>query len=105
GSNAMGRVGATFAEALLQVFGLDSLLVPLVFGAVGWQRFRRRSAAASYGGLLGYTLLLPSLCALLHLMYREVAFGGENFPPGGFVGAVIAGGLRALLNGPGALVV
>jgi len=103
--NWMGRVGATLAEALLQIVGIAAFLVPLVLGAVGWQRFRGGSVAASYGRLLGYALLLPSLASVLDLLYRDIAIGGDTFAPGGIVGSLVAGLFRALLNRPGALVV
>ena len=63
--NWTGSVGGTIAEALLQLFGVAALLVPVVLAGIGWNRFRGRSAVRSYGGLIGYAVLIPSLCALL----------------------------------------
>ncbi len=105
-SNWMGRVGATLAEALLQIFGLASFFVPVVLAAVGWNRFRGRSVGESYGQLAGYAVLVPSLCALLDSSYRPVRYGGtQGIAPGGWTGEVFAGALRALLNPAGAVLV
>ena len=103
--NWMGSAGGTLAEALLQVFGLSALLLPVVLAGVGWSRFRGRSAARSYGTLVGHAVLVPSLCSLLDTLYRPILYGGESFPPGGMLGAWCADGLRAVLNNPGALAV
>lgn len=102
--NWMGSAGGTLAEALLQVFGLSALLLPVVLAGVGWSRFRGRSAARSYGTLVGHAVLVPSLCSLLDTLYRPILYGGESFP-GGMLGAWCADGLRAVLNNPGALAV
>jgi S-DNA-T family DNA segregation ATPase FtsK/SpoIIIE len=100
--NAIGRVGATLAEVLLQVVGLAAFLVPLVLAMTGWTRFRGKSAASSYGRLLGRLVLLLTLATLLDLLFGYVRFGGETFPAGGYLGGRIAGGLVALLSPLGA---
>jgi S-DNA-T family DNA segregation ATPase FtsK/SpoIIIE len=100
--NWIGRVGATLAEILLQVFGIGSFLVPVILAMTGWTRFRGRSAAASYGRLLGRLVLLLTLATLLDLLFGYVRFGGEIFPAGGYFGTRVAGALTALLSPLGA---
>jgi S-DNA-T family DNA segregation ATPase FtsK/SpoIIIE len=101
-ANAIGRVGATLAEVLLQVVGLGAFLVPVVLAMTGWTRFRGKSAASSYGRLLGRLVLLLTLATLLDLTFGYVRFGGETFPAGGYLGSRVAGGLVALLSPLGA---
>ena len=102
-ANWTGRVGATLAELLLQLLGTAAFLVPVVFGVTGWNRFRGKSVAASYGWLLGLLALIASLATLLDLLYVSIGYGGEIFPAGGYVGAKLAGLLTALMNPLGAI--
>jgi len=102
-ANWIGRVGATLAELLLQLLGTASFLVPAVLAITGWNRFRGRSVASSYGRLVGLLALLASLATILDLLYGAIRYGGEIFSAGGYVGARIALGLTALMNPLGAM--
>jgi S-DNA-T family DNA segregation ATPase FtsK/SpoIIIE len=101
-ANWIGRVGATLAELLLQLLGTASFLVPVVLAVTGWNRFRGRSIASSYGRLVGLLALLASLATMLDLLYGSIRYGGETFSAGGYAGARIAGGLTAMMNPLGA---
>src|SRR5262249_25728689 len=57
-SNWIGRVGATLSELLLQLLGTAAFLVPVVLAITGWNRFRGRSIASSYGRMLGLLALV-----------------------------------------------
>jgi len=100
--NWFGRIGATLAESLLQLFGVSALLVSGLFVVVGWMRFRHFDTSLGWARLSGYAALVLALCSLLDLLYVEVGFGGETFAAGGYVGLKLAGGLRTLLGGFGA---
>src|SRR6266850_609377 len=102
-ANWTGRVGATLAELLLQLLGTAAFLVPVVLAVTGWNRFRGKSAASSYGRLLGLLALIASLATLLDLLYVSIGYGGEIFPAGGYVGAKLAGLMTALMNPLGAI--
>ena len=102
-ANWAGRVGATIAELLLQLLGTASFLLPVVLAITGWNRFRGKSAASSYGRLLGLLALVASLATLVDLMYGSMRYGGEIFPAGGYVGSKIASFLTALMNPLGAM--
>src|SRR5512143_838141 len=66
--NFIGPFGAFLAELLVaQLFGLASLLLPLVLGLVGWKLFWCRPIEAPYTKLVGNLLLLVSLAGLLSL--------------------------------------
>jgi len=103
GSNWTGRVGATLAEALLQLVGVAAFLVPIVLGFVGWNRFRGRGMVASYGRFLGHLVLLLSLGSLLELLYGWIEYGGDTFRAGGYLGWRLASVFRALFATPGAV--
>jgi len=102
-ANWTGRVGATLAELLLQLLGTAAFLVPAVLAVTGWNRFRGKSVASSYGWLLGLLALIASLATLLDLLYVSIGYGGEIFPAGGYVGAKLAGLMTALMNPLGAM--
>ena len=102
-ANWTGRVGATIAELLLQLLGTAAFLLPVVLAITGWNRFRGRSAASSYGRLLGLLALVASLATLVDLLYGSIRYGGEVFPAGGYVGTKIASLLTALMNPLGAI--
>jgi S-DNA-T family DNA segregation ATPase FtsK/SpoIIIE len=100
--NWFGRIGATLAEALLQLFGVAALLMACLAVGAGGLRLRRLSASFGWSRLLGYSALVLALCSLLDLLFATVVFGGQTFPAGGYVGAKLAGALGALLGGFGA---
>ena len=68
--NFIGPVGAFFAELLIpQLFGMASVLIPLVLGVLGWKLFWCRPIEAPYTKCAGLTLLLVSLTAFLSLAF------------------------------------
>lgn len=101
--NWIGRVGATLAEALLQLFGVAAFPLPFLFAAVGWNRVRPPEGGVSWGRVLGYATLGLALCALLDLLYGPLLYGGLRFEAGGYVGSALAAALRAVLATTGAL--
>ena len=102
--NWVGRVGATMADALLLLFGTTALLVPALLLYLGWNRLARRDAGLPLGKLAVFVVLGLFLGALVDLLFDAIVWGGVSFPPGGVVGAAIAGAQQALLNRPGALI-
>jgi S-DNA-T family DNA segregation ATPase FtsK/SpoIIIE len=102
--NWMGRVGATMAEAIVQLFGAASFLLPFAMGIFGWSRLRPGRKEISWARVAGYGTLALSLCALLHLLYDPIVYGGDSFKPGGYLGSEVAGVLVAMLNTVGALI-
>ncbi|HKQ61284.1 MAG TPA: DNA translocase FtsK 4TM domain-containing protein, partial [Candidatus Polarisedimenticolaceae bacterium] len=98
--NWIGRFGATVAEALLQLFGTASFLLPALAAVLGGERLRQRGPALRRLG--GFALLTLALAAMLDLVYPGIHYGGDDFPAGGYAGARLAGLARGLLNVPGA---
>jgi S-DNA-T family DNA segregation ATPase FtsK/SpoIIIE len=100
--NRMGRVGASFSELLLQLFGLPAFLLPVFLVAAAWNRFRDK-ARISYGRILSQGVLLLSLCALMDLAWDRDAYGGEVFHSGGYLGDRLGGLLTTLMGSVGGL--
>src|SRR5512143_1847558 len=66
--NFIGPFGAFLAEMLIpQLFGLSSLLLPIVLGLLGWKLFWCKPIDAPYTKAVGNLVLLVSLAGLLSL--------------------------------------
>ncbi|MGH9903804.1 MAG: DNA translocase FtsK 4TM domain-containing protein, partial [Pyrinomonadaceae bacterium] len=101
--NWAGVIGAYVSAELFQTIGLAAYLLPVLLLAVAWRRFRTRHIHAPLSRVAGLTTLLLASSALLDLFSVPVPFD-SNFRPGGFLGALVAGGLRDGLNTVGASV-
>ena len=95
--NWIGPVGAYGADMLFQIFGFAAFLVPAAFLVLGWRWLCSRIIDSQVATLVGYGLLLLSLPALISLLSFIPAVRGA-IPPGGFVGALVSGGLLSSLN-------
>jgi len=101
--NWIGRVGATLAEAYLQIVGAAAFTLPFLLGLAGWTLLRPSRESVRYTRAIGYTALALCLCALLDLLFRPIVYGGDVFDPGGYVGLRVASVLRSVLNTIGAV--
>src|SRR3989475_4284141 len=95
--NWIGPVGAYGADLFFQIFGFAAFLLPAAILVLGWRWFRSRAIDSQVATLAGYGLLLLSLPALISLLSFIPAIRGA-IPAGGFVGALVSGGLLASLN-------
>jgi DNA segregation ATPase FtsK/SpoIIIE, S-DNA-T family len=104
--NFIGPMGAFLAELLVpQLFGMASILLPLVLGLTGWKLFWCRPIEAPYTKALGVSMLLLSLTAFLALTVSFVTIEGEAVRAGGAFGELLASILIASFNRPGAYIV
>jgi S-DNA-T family DNA segregation ATPase FtsK/SpoIIIE len=104
--NFIGPFGAFLAEMLVpQLFGVASMLLPIVLGLLGWKLFWCRPVEAPYTKAVGNLLLLLSLASLFALTFGTVAFEGEPVRAGGAVGEILAGVLVADFSRTGAYIV
>src|SRR5690242_10278069 len=101
--NWVGVVGANLAAALFQSIGLAAYLIPFLFLAAAWRRFRSRCISAPVSRLSGLIVLVLSSAALLSLANIKPFFDA-SFNPGGLVGTVIARALVGGLNTIGATI-
>ena len=95
--NWIGPAGAYTADFLFQTFGFAAFLLPAAALVLGWRWFRSRAIDSQVATLAGFGLLLLSLPALLALPHFIPEVRGA-IPAGGFVGSLIASGLRAGFN-------
>ncbi len=103
--NFIGPFGAFLAEMLIpQLFGLASLLLPLVLGLLGWKLFWCKPIDAPYTKTVGNLVLLLSLAGLLSLAVGTVCFEGEPVRAGGAVGEIVSGLLVADFSRTGAYI-
>jgi len=101
-ANFAGRVGAFLAEASFQIAGYSAFLGPVILGVVGWNYFWCKKINASYTKLVGATLLVGCVAALLSLASSVFETGDRQFGAGGAIGDWIAGFCSSFLNRTGA---
>jgi len=98
--NWIGPVGAHLADLLFQVTGYAAFLFPVGMFLVAMRWFRSQVMEAQIAKLIGWGMLLLSLAAELTLIHMPDVRGA--LPAGGLLGKVLAQGLRAAFNTPGA---
>ena len=102
-NNWAGAIGASVAAALFQFIGLAAYLLPVLFLAAAWRRFRTRSIHAPIYRLLGLVTLVLAAAALLSISQMRPIFD-SSVQPGGLVGTLVARLLASGLNTIGATI-
>ncbi|HUK30760.1 MAG TPA: DNA translocase FtsK, partial [Candidatus Acidoferrum sp.] len=102
-TNWIGPVGAHGADLLFQGFGYAAFLLPAGMFALGWRWIRSRAVESATMKLIGWSLFLLGLPALLALWHFPEVRGAA--PPGGLIGDLLAAGLVAAFNTIGAQLV
>ena len=104
--NRIGVVGAHFAEALLQLFGVGAFVLPFIALVFGWRLFRSGHTPMEWPRVVTVAILYLSLASLCDLVFGSIAYGGETFPSsGGLLGGMISSTLQSLVARTGALLV
>ena len=101
--NWAGTIGANVAVLLFQLIGLAAYLLPCLFLAAAWRRFKTLSIRAPFSRLLGLVLLTLAAASLLSISNIHPIFD-SSVQPGGTVGTLISRGLASGLNTVGATV-
>src|SRR5258708_6459699 len=101
--NFTGPIGANVAAALFQFIGLAAYLLPILFFAAAWRRFRPRSLRAPLSRIFGLLMLVLAASALLAISNLHPLFD-RSVPPGGLAGALISRMLASGLNTVGATI-
>jgi S-DNA-T family DNA segregation ATPase FtsK/SpoIIIE len=99
--NYAGKVGASSAEILLQIFGFTSFLIPIFLFYLGIQAFfpkEQKRFLLKTGGLV---FLLFSLSALFSALFPETNWRGAKVLSGGLTGNVLASFLFRFFNHTG----
>jgi S-DNA-T family DNA segregation ATPase FtsK/SpoIIIE len=102
--NLVGAIGANISVTLFQFVGLAAYLVPFLFLAAAWRRFRTRKIYAPLSRVMGLLTLVLACSALLALSNLKPIFD-TSFRPGGLAGTIIARALASGLNTVGSAVV
>ena len=89
-NNYGGKAGASTAEALLQVFGFTSFLIPLALIYIGLQIILPKEDKRILSRTLGIVFLVFILCALLYTLFQDVNWRGARLASGGFIGNVLS---------------
>ncbi len=101
--NWAGAIGSNVAALLFQFIGLAAYLLPCLFLAAAWRRFKTLSFHAPLYRLLGLVLLTLAAASLLSISNIHPIFDA-SVQPGGIVGTLISRGLASGLNTVGATV-
>jgi DNA segregation ATPase FtsK/SpoIIIE, S-DNA-T family len=103
--NWIGPVGAHMADLFFQFCGFAAFLFPAGMFLVAMRWFRSQLLEAPIAKVLGFVMLVSSLSAEMMLSQIAISFPPNvrgTLPPGGLLGSVLAGSLRAAFNPVGA---
>ncbi|MGA9883637.1 MAG: DNA translocase FtsK [Candidatus Acidiferrales bacterium] len=98
--NWIGPVGAHISDLLFQLAGYAAFLIPIGMFVMAMRWFRSHLIASPISKLIGFAMLFVFLAAELSLVHMPAVRGA--LPPGGLLGAILAGGLREAFNPIGA---
>ncbi len=98
--NWIGPVGAYSADLLFQGFGYAAFLLPIGMFIVGSRWFRSELVESPAVKIVGCTLLVMMLPAMLTLWHVPEVRGA--IPPGGLLGHLVSAGLQSGFNTVGA---
>jgi S-DNA-T family DNA segregation ATPase FtsK/SpoIIIE len=101
--NLLARGGAAIAGALVTVFGVVALGVPVALALIGWAWLRGRTVETPYVQAAAWSVATASADGLLALAIGQTAYRGGVLAWGGELGRLVAGGLTASLGAVGAL--
>jgi S-DNA-T family DNA segregation ATPase FtsK/SpoIIIE len=101
-ANLTGRLGAFFADLLLQCFGLAAYAIPALIVMLGWKWIRSSPISTPSAKTLGAVLLVVSTCTALGMATNWHPIAGV-IPAGGLAGAIVADYLLGSMNLTGAI--
>lgn len=104
-NNYGGKAGASTAEALLQVFGFPSFLIPFAFIYLGFQIILPKEDKRLFSRTLGIVFLVFILSALLHTLFQDVSWRGARMASGGFIGNVLSSFIVQYFNHTGTVLI
>ncbi len=103
--NYSGKAGASTSEALLQVFGFTSFLIPLALVYLGLQIILPKKDKRILSRTLGIVFLVFILCALLYTLFQDVNWRGARLASGGFIGNVLSSFFVQYFNHAGTILI
>jgi S-DNA-T family DNA segregation ATPase FtsK/SpoIIIE len=103
--NYAGRVGASVAEALLQLAGFAAFILPFALLYLGIQMFRAPDERRLFLKSMGTLFLLLILSTLLFLLFNNLEWRGAEFPAGGLLGTLVSSLLVKYFNHTGSVLI
>ena len=97
----LGKVGASLSEALFQLLGFGSFLLPFSFLYLGIRTLFPKTHPRIFLRLSGIIFLLLVTCPLLFILFNTVNWRGAEILMGGFLGKVISSSLIRYFNHTG----
>ncbi len=102
--NYGGKVGASLAEAVLQVFGLGAFLLPVFLGVLGVRAVLPRDRDSLWLRLGASLVLLLILGALFSILFQRFTWKGADIESGGVLGAFVTSLLVPYLSQAGTFI-
>ncbi len=102
--NFGGKIGAYFAESLIQIFGLLAFVLPFALGYLGARSLVPRQSGQLFRKFLTGLIYLVILSPLLVLILGKISWRGKSFPAGGLLGELINGFFVGYLNHTGSFI-
>jgi S-DNA-T family DNA segregation ATPase FtsK/SpoIIIE len=102
--NYGGKVGASLAEAVFQVFGLGAFLLPLILGTLSVRALLPQNRGPFWLRLGGAFLLLLILGGLFSILFQRFAWKGADIESGGVLGAFLTSLLVPYLSQAGTFI-
>ena len=103
--NYAGRVGASISEALVQLVGFASYLIPLALLFLGTLSLLPKKEKHYSLKIGGFFLLLLILSALIFILFGNISWRGTEVAAGGLTGRLISSFLLSYFNNVGSLVI
>lgn len=88
--NYTGRVGAFLSDAILQVIGLASFLLPLALFYLGLQTFSSEKEKRFILKTAGALFLVLIVSSLFFMLFRSFSLGGTELSGGGLIGELVS---------------
>jgi S-DNA-T family DNA segregation ATPase FtsK/SpoIIIE len=102
--NYGGKVGASLAEAVLQIFGLGAFLLPFVLGTLSIKALIPKDRGPFWLRIGGSLLLLLILGGLFSLLFHRFSWKGADIEAGGVLGAFLTSSLVRYLSQAGTFI-
>ena len=88
--NYTGKVGAFLSDAILQVLGLASFLLPLAFFYLGLQTFSSEKEKRFILKTAGALFLVLIVSSLFFMLFPSFSLGGTELSGGGVIGELVS---------------
>ncbi|MFZ2054907.1 MAG: DNA translocase FtsK 4TM domain-containing protein [Candidatus Aminicenantales bacterium] len=102
--NYGGKVGASLAELVLQVFGLGAFLLPIILGTLSVRALLPRDRRPFWLRIGGSFFLLLILGGLFSLLFHRFSWKGADIEAGGVLGAFLTSMLVRYLSQAGTFI-